>query len=63
LKITDRRCAIIGKNPIARIVTDIVTDYGETESCRPCPKPHVLAEREASHLPLRRRVLRLEAHP
>ena len=63
LKITDLRCAIVGKNPIARIVTDVVTGYGETESCKPCPKPHVLAEREARHLPLQDATFfRLEAH-
>ena len=47
MKITDVRCAVIGKNPIVRIVTDEgISGYGEAESYKPYLKPHVLALRE-----------------
>lgn len=43
LKITDLRCAIIGKSPVIRIVTDQgVSGYGEAESYKPYLKPMVL---------------------
>jgi L-alanine-DL-glutamate epimerase-like enolase superfamily enzyme len=43
LKITDLRCAIIGKNPVIRIVTDQgVSGYGQVESTKPYLKPMVL---------------------
>src|ERR1700689_1764819 len=42
IKITDLRCAIIGKNPVVRIVTDQgVSGYGQAESTKPYLKPMV----------------------
>ncbi|MCU0521913.1 MAG: mandelate racemase/muconate lactonizing enzyme family protein [Anaerolineae bacterium] len=43
MKITDLRCAIIGQNPVVRIVTDDGIDgYGEAENSKPYLKSHVL---------------------
>ncbi len=43
IKITDLRCAIIGRNPVVRIVTDQgISGYGEAESSKPYLKPMVL---------------------
>lgn len=43
IKITDLRCAIIGRNPVVRIVTDQgISGYGEAESAKPYLKPMVL---------------------
>jgi L-alanine-DL-glutamate epimerase-like enolase superfamily enzyme len=43
IKITDLRCAIIGQNPVVRIVTDQgISGYGEAESAKPYLKPMVL---------------------
>ena len=43
IKITDLRCAIIGRNPVIRIVTDQgVSGYGEAESSKAYLKPMVL---------------------
>jgi L-alanine-DL-glutamate epimerase-like enolase superfamily enzyme len=43
IKITDLRCAIIGRNPVIRIVTDQgISGYGEAESYKPYLKPMVL---------------------
>ena len=43
IKITDLRCAIIGKNPVIRIVTDQgISGYGQAESSKPYLKPMVL---------------------
>ncbi|HUB82776.1 MAG TPA: mandelate racemase/muconate lactonizing enzyme family protein [Bryobacteraceae bacterium] len=43
LKITDLRCAIIGRNPVVRIVTDQgISGYGQAESAKPYLKPMVL---------------------
>src|SRR6185437_15440177 len=43
LKITDLRCAIIGRNPVIRIVTDQgVSGYGQAESTKAYLKPMVL---------------------
>ncbi len=47
MKITDLKCAIIGKNPVVRITTDEGIDgYGEIESSKPYIKPHVLFYRD-----------------
>ena len=47
MKITDLKCAIIGKNPIVRIVTDEGIDgYAAVESYKPYLKPHVLHLRD-----------------
>ncbi len=46
-KITDLRCAIIGRNPVVRIVTDQgISGYGEAESTKPYLKPMVLFYRD-----------------
>src|SRR5579884_1350373 len=43
IKITDLGCAIIGRNPTVRIVTDQgVSGYGQAESAKPYLKPMVL---------------------
>jgi L-alanine-DL-glutamate epimerase-like enolase superfamily enzyme len=43
IKITDLRCAVIGKNPVIRIVTDQgVSGYGQVESTKPYLKPMVI---------------------
>src|SRR4051812_16961932 len=43
IKITDLRCAIIGRNPVIRIVTDQgVSGYGQAESSKVYLKPMVL---------------------
>jgi L-alanine-DL-glutamate epimerase-like enolase superfamily enzyme len=43
IKIADLRCAIIGRNPVVRIVTDQgISGYGEAESTKPYLKPMVL---------------------
>jgi L-alanine-DL-glutamate epimerase-like enolase superfamily enzyme len=43
IKITDLKCAIIGRNPVVRIVTDQgVSGYGQAESTKPYLKPMVL---------------------
>ncbi|HZS53296.1 MAG TPA: mandelate racemase/muconate lactonizing enzyme family protein [Bryobacteraceae bacterium] len=47
IKITDLRCAIIGRNPVVRIVTDQgISGYGEAESAKPYLKPMVLFYRD-----------------
>ena len=48
MKITDLRCAVIGLNPIVRIVTDEgISGYGQVEASKPYLKSHVLHLREA----------------
>lgn len=48
MKITDIRCAILGKSPVVRIVTDEgLSGYAQAETWKPYLKPHVLAFREA----------------
>jgi L-alanine-DL-glutamate epimerase-like enolase superfamily enzyme len=48
MKITDLKCALIGKNPVVRIVTDeAISGYGEAEQYKPYLKPWVLQFREA----------------
>jgi len=43
MRITDLRCAVIGQNPVVRIVTDEgLSGYGEIESTKPYLKSHVL---------------------
>jgi L-alanine-DL-glutamate epimerase-like enolase superfamily enzyme len=43
MKITDLKCAIIGQNPVIRIVTDAGIDgWGQGENSKPYLKPHVL---------------------
>jgi len=48
VKITDLRCAVIGKHPIVRIVTDEgIYGLGEVEYTKPYLKPYVLQFRDA----------------
>jgi len=48
VKIVDLKCAVIGRNPIVRIVTDQgISGYGEVEHFKPYLKPFVLQFREA----------------
>ncbi len=48
MKIVDCRCAVIGKSPIVRIVTDAgISGYGEVEVYKPYLKPYILQFREA----------------
>ncbi len=48
MKIIDLKCAIIGKSPVVRIVTDAgISGYSQAETYKPFLKPHVLAFREA----------------
>jgi L-alanine-DL-glutamate epimerase-like enolase superfamily enzyme len=48
MKIVDLKCAVIGKNPIVRIVTDAgISGYGEAECYKPYLKPFVLQFRDA----------------
>jgi L-alanine-DL-glutamate epimerase-like enolase superfamily enzyme len=48
LKIVDLKCAVIGKNPIVRIVTDRgISGFGEVEQYKPYLKPFILYFREA----------------
>src|SRR5215207_2567755 len=48
MKITDLKCAVIGKNPIVRIVTDEgISGYGEVEASKPYLKPFILFFRDA----------------
>ncbi len=43
IKIVDLRCAVIGRNPVVRIVTDQgISGYGPAESAKPYLKPMVL---------------------
>jgi L-alanine-DL-glutamate epimerase-like enolase superfamily enzyme len=47
MKITDLKCAIIGQNPVVRVVTDEgIVGYGEAESPKHYLKPHVLFYRQ-----------------
>jgi L-alanine-DL-glutamate epimerase-like enolase superfamily enzyme len=48
VRITDLRCAVVGKSPVVRIVTDEgVSGYAQAETWKPYLKPHVLALRDA----------------
>ncbi|MBN1685188.1 MAG: mandelate racemase/muconate lactonizing enzyme family protein [Spirochaetales bacterium] len=47
MKITDLKCAVIGKNPVVRITTDQGIDgYGEVEATKYYLKPYVLFYRD-----------------
>ena len=48
MKITDVKCAVIGKNPVVRIVTDGgLSGWGQAEQYKPYLKPYVLHYRDA----------------
>jgi len=43
MKIIDLKCAVIGQNPVVRVVTDASLDgYGEVENTKSYLKPHIL---------------------
>jgi len=43
MKITELKCAVIGQNPVVRVVTDEgISGYGEIENSKPYLKSHVL---------------------
>jgi L-alanine-DL-glutamate epimerase-like enolase superfamily enzyme len=47
MRITDVKCAVLGRNPIVRIVTDEgLSGYGEVEASKSYLKPHVLFYRD-----------------
>lgn len=48
MKIVDLKCAIIGRSPVVRIVTDeAISGFGQAETWKPYLKPHILAFRDA----------------
>ena len=48
MKITDIRCAVIGENPVVRVLTDAgISGYGPVEYTKPFVKPHVAMLRPA----------------
>jgi L-alanine-DL-glutamate epimerase-like enolase superfamily enzyme len=48
MKIVDLKCAVIGKSPVVRIVTDEgISGFAQAETWKPYLKPHILAFREA----------------
>lgn len=48
MKITELKCAVLGRNPVVRVVTDAGIDgYAAAESWKPYLKPHVLALADA----------------
>ena len=48
MKIVDLKCAVIGRNPILRIVTDEgISGFGEVEQYKPYLKPFILQFKEA----------------
>ena len=48
MKVTDVRCAVIGENPVVRVVTDAGIDgFGPVEFTKPFIRPHVAMLREA----------------
>jgi hypothetical protein len=48
MRIVDLKCAVIGKSPIVRIVTDEgISGYGQAETWKPYLKTHILAFRDA----------------
>ena len=48
MKIVDLKCAVIGHNPIVRIITDEgISGYGQIEQYKPYMKSHVLHFRDA----------------
>lgn len=47
MKITDLKCAVIGQNPVIRIVTDEgISGYGQIEAYKPYLKPQVLTYKQ-----------------
>lgn len=55
IKITDLKCAIIGRNPVVRVVTDQgISGYGQAESAKAYLKPMVLFYRDFCWAKIRR---------
>jgi len=47
MKITDLKCAVIGKSPVVRIVTDAgISGFAQVETFKPYLKPYILPLRE-----------------
>src|SRR5882724_4686502 len=47
MKIVELKCAVLGRNPVVRIVTDAgLSGYAAAETWKPYLKPHVLALRD-----------------
>jgi len=47
MKITDMKCAVMGENPVIRIITDDgIEGYGQAENSKAYLKPHVLFYRQ-----------------
>ncbi len=43
MKIMDLKCAVIGRNPVVRVVTDKgISGYGEVEASKTYLKPYIL---------------------
>lgn len=43
MRIIDLKCAVIGQNPVVRVITDAgISGYAEVESFKPYLKPHIL---------------------
>ena len=48
MKITDLKCAVLGRSPVVRIVTDAgISGFSQVETVKPYLKPHILYLREA----------------
>lgn len=48
MRITDVRCAVIGRSPVVRLVTDAgISGYAQAETWKPYLKPHILSFRDA----------------
>jgi L-alanine-DL-glutamate epimerase-like enolase superfamily enzyme len=48
MKIVDIRCAMLGENPVVRLLTDAgISGYGPVEHTKPYIKPHVMHLRDA----------------
>jgi L-alanine-DL-glutamate epimerase-like enolase superfamily enzyme len=48
MKITDLKCAVIGRSPVVRVVTDAgISGYGAAEFYKPFLKPIILAFRDS----------------
>ena len=48
MKIVDIKCAVIGKSPIVRIVSDEgISGFAQAETWKPYLKPHIMAFRDA----------------
>jgi len=47
MKITDVKCAVLGRSPVVRIVTDAgISGFAQVETFKPYLKPHILDLRD-----------------